>query len=871
MIESENFPRQTLSWRQKNKEWRKRCTKWGADRTYFNYNIVRKTVDQMMINYNLVNGKLHMSDLQLILNPDNIEANFIPDRIQHYPIINAKLQVLRGEESKRVFDYHVIITNPESISEIEQNKRDQVYKSLQEEIQNDSEDQEQFEKRMQKMGNYFNYEWQDFREQRANALLNHYVKEYNIPYLFNCGFMDAMTVGEEIYQIDIVGGEPVIQKLNPCKVRIFKSGFSNKVEDADVIIIEDYWSPGKVIDTYYDVLSPKDIKYIEEIPDATSAPITDEMDNIDERYGFIHSGFVGEEGTYTGEDIFNNTQFFTNNLMPYDLNGNVRVVKVYWKSKRKIKKVKHYDTETGEETYDFYTESYVCKKDMGEEEEIYWINEAWEGTLIGKDIFVNMRPRPIQYNRLNNPSRCHFGIVGSIYNFNDDKPFSMVDMMKPYNYMYDAIHDRLNKMIAKNWGKIITLDLAKVPKGWDIDKWLYYAKTNSMAIVDSFKEGNYGAATGKLAGALNNASSGVIDAELGNSIQSNIQLLQFIKEEMSDVVGISRQREGQISNRETVGGVERATLQSSHITEWLFMIHDDVKKRTLECLLETAKICMQGNTRKFQYLTSDSAQKIMDIDGDEFAENDYGLVVDNSNATQELSQKLDQLAQAGLQNQLITFSAMMKLYTSSSFAEKIRLIEATEQEQIKRKDEEMQMQKQLKEQEIQTLKETEQKKMYMQDKLNERDNETKIIVAELTAKAAAQSKQQPQEFTQGEQAKLAEQQRQFDVNTKLAYDKLALEEQKALSQVNLEIAKQNSKDRESSAKFQSQLDKFNADIQMKMRELDLDKDIFDMDQADQQHQHDMDFRNLELERERLRQDSEIRNRQIDKQAQKQTK
>jgi hypothetical protein len=44
-----------------------------------------------MINYNLVNGKLHMSDLQLILNPDNIEANFIPDRIQHYPIINAKL------------------------------------------------------------------------------------------------------------------------------------------------------------------------------------------------------------------------------------------------------------------------------------------------------------------------------------------------------------------------------------------------------------------------------------------------------------------------------------------------------------------------------------------------------------------------------------------------------------------------------------------------------------------------------------------------------------------------------------------------------------------------------------------------------------
>ena len=60
--------------------------------------------------------------------------------------------------------------------------------------------------------------------------------------------------------------------------------------------------------------------------------------------------------------------------------------------------------------------------------------------------------------------------------------------------------------------------------------------------------------------------------------------------EMSDVAGISRQREGQISNRETVGGVERATLQSSHITEWVFVTHEDVKRRVLEAFLETAKI-----------------------------------------------------------------------------------------------------------------------------------------------------------------------------------------------------------------------------------------------------------------------------------------
>jgi hypothetical protein len=140
-------------------------------------------------------------------------------------------------------------------------------------------------------------------------------------------------------------------------------------------------------------------------------------------------------------------------------------------------------------------------------------------------------------------------------------------MAKPYNYLYDVIHDRLNKNLAANWGKIMKLDLAMVPRGWEIDKWMYYAKANHIAVVDSFKEGNKGVATGKLAGMLNNQSSGVIDADQGNAIQNDINLLQFIKMEMGEVMGITPQREGQVSNRETVGGIERSVLQSSHITE----------------------------------------------------------------------------------------------------------------------------------------------------------------------------------------------------------------------------------------------------------------------------------------------------------------
>jgi len=76
-------------------------------------------------------GKIHMDDLQLICNPEGLKASFIPDKIQHYSIINSKLNVLKGEELGRVFDYRVIVTNPNAISEIENNKKQALFQSLQ--------------------------------------------------------------------------------------------------------------------------------------------------------------------------------------------------------------------------------------------------------------------------------------------------------------------------------------------------------------------------------------------------------------------------------------------------------------------------------------------------------------------------------------------------------------------------------------------------------------------------------------------------------------------------------------------------------------------------------------------------------------------
>ena len=778
MVNINDLPPQRISFKKKNKEWRRQHLDWADNRTHSDYNLLRKSFSHKKINYDLLNGKLNLKDLELILNPSGISADFIPDNIQHYPIINSKLNVLRGEEFNRGFDYRVVITNPNAISEKEKLKKQQFLQDLQVIIQNTSLSEEEFNERMEELMDYYTYEYQDFREMRANELLSHYSKEYSFPSLFNDGFMDAITVGEELYITDIVSGEPILKRINPLSIKLYQSGTSDRAEDADIAIIEEYWSLSKIVDTYYEDLTDQDFKNLENLQNNGYA---DEDNYYDERNSFI---LTDSSNSAFGEGILiDNYDGFANgsNISPYiDNVGNIRVLKVFWKSLRRVKKVTYFDPVTGEEMEDIFPEDYIIDKDAGETEKFLDIMEAWEGTKIGRDIYIKMRPRPIQYNRLSNPSRCHFGIVGTIYSLNNQKPFSLVDMMKPYNYLYDCIHDRLNKAIAASWGRLLEVDLASVPTGWTMDKWMYFAKTNKLLVKDSFKEGNVGAATGRLAGAFSSNTRGAVDVDNANYIQEYIQLLEYIKNEMSEAVGISKQREGQIHNRETVGGVERATLQSTHITEWLFMKHDDTKKRAIEMFLETAKINLKGKKQKFQNILSDYSIKLTEIDGDEFAEADYGLVVSGSSSTSELKQKLDQLAHAALQTQSLSFSTIMKIFTNSSLADTQRMIERNEREflqrQQKQANDERNMQIQINNSKIQQ----EEAKLQQEDILNMRDNETKLIIAQLQNDNSKEIKQEDQR------------QRQNDLNQKVR----EFEEKMKLEKSKLELQKNNNKNKQ---------------------------------------------------------------------------
>ena len=739
MSDTKNFPTQKLSYKQKGKKWRKDHLDWADNNSYLSNSVVRRKLKNKKINLNLYNGKVDVNDMKLILNPGGMEKFFVPDAIQHYPIVTPRVNVLVGEEKRRKFDWTVQIINPDTLSKIKEDKKKLVDQKLMEMLQSQVSDEE-LEKELEKYGDYINFDYQDMREKRANLLLRHYIAKLDMKISFQQGFKDALIMGEEIYMFDIVNGRVAFEKLNPLKVHTLRGGFSNKIEDSDVIILDDFWAPGKIQDTYYNDLNDADVKKLDEgswssgtknldgvtesVDDVAGLKILEQdgMDSYIESTGIFDAQDSPGRGSYT------------------DGAGNVRVLRMFWRSMKKVIKVTFFD-ELGKKQIKFRSEDYIADKNMGETVETLWIPQWWKGVKIGQDTYLQIKPKEIQYNKLNEPSFNSCGIVGQVYNSGDEEAVTMVDRAKPFQYLYDISWYRVNEALSKYLGSIVELDLAKVPTGWSVTKWLYFARKSGISVVDSFKEGQKGMAKGKLAGAVGNTTGRVLEQKVGDFIQTHIEMMEFAKAQMDEITGVSRQRLGQVENRETVGGVERAVSQSNHITEELFTMHDYCKKRCFQMLIETAKIALKGQSIKFAYIADDQTRQLAEIEGDEFAEEEYGLMVSNDDEINHMQQKLDGMVQMGLQNQMLSFSTAIKIYNSPSIREIQRMIQKDEtnmkaQQAKAGEDQNKQMQAQMEQQA-----QTEQQAQALDLEKFNRTDETNRYIAELQADTARINKE----------------------------------------------------------------------------------------------------------------------------------
>ena len=110
----------------------------------------------------------------------------------------------------------------------------------------------------------------------------------------------------------------------------------------------------------------------------------------------------------------------------YDARGNIRVVKVVWKSKKKIGCLYYINPMTGEQEETTVSEEYKPAK--GEIVQWKWINEYWEGYKIGQDMYKTIKPRRIQFRRMDNLSsfKCLASGYTRVRAWNDSLAFEYV-------------------------------------------------------------------------------------------------------------------------------------------------------------------------------------------------------------------------------------------------------------------------------------------------------------------------------------------------------------------------------------------------------------------------------------------------------------
>ena len=360
-------------------------------------------------------------------------------------------------------------------------------------------------------------------------------------------------------------------------------------------------------------------------------------------------------------------------------------------------------------------------------------------------MYFGIQPIEYQHISIDNPNSQKLPYCGAVYSATNSKPRSLVSILKPLQYMYIVLWYRLELAIARDKGKVITMDITQIPKSMGItpERWLHYLSSVGVNFVNPY-EGNPSDPSGTRAAAFN--QFGQADLTMSNVIAEYIQLMDKIEQLAGTISGITEQRQGAISASELVGNVERSVIQSSHITEPLFWQHAQCKKHVLNMLLNTAKGAWEETGKqKLQYIFDNGERAFLDITP-KFYYEDMDVFVSDTSKDMENIQKLQQLIQPAMQNGASLLEAA-EVLTNDNFniiKQKLKDMQ-TRQEEAQRQQQEAEQQQAIQLQQMQN-EQREQELMLEEAKMDlerykiDADNQTKIAVAEISTYRGTEEK-----------------------------------------------------------------------------------------------------------------------------------
>lgn len=721
------FPRQKLPLSKKGKKWQEDCvnyiigegnvTSGGNSTSYYG---------ELQTYYNLYNSIFDEKDFKSITNPFKVEDGF-PATPHDFNIIRPKVDLLIGEETKRPLNFRVIRTSQEATSEMQEKEKQMILQYIEAAITARMSPQEaqQFQQQLQsgeimppeQIAKYMDKDYKDIVENTAYHSLTYLREKLDLDNEFIKGWKDGLISGREIYYVGVLNAEPYAERVNPICFSYDKSPDLDFIEDGSWCCRKMRMPITEVYDRYYDKLEEKD------------------LDRLEEMIGSTPGRNLGDRSPV---DMGIQLRIYDNPIFEGSGKSLVNVWHCCWKSFKKIFYVTTTD-DAGQPQINIVDETY---QPVGNEVSVEpdWIIEVWEGYRAGSDLYFGIQPIEYQHVSIDNPNSQKLPYCGAIYSNTNSKPRSLVSILKPLQYMYIVLWYRLELAIARDKGKVVNMDITQIPKSMNISpaKWMHYLSSVGVNFINPYEEGwNIPGREGGKPAQFNQITA--LDLTMSNVIAEYIQLMDKIEELAGTISGITQQREGAVSSSEMVGNVERSVVQSSHITEPLFWVHNQCKRRVFNMLLNTAKGAWEETGKqKLQYIFDNGERAFLDITP-KFYYEDMDVFVSDTSKDLENIQKLQQLIQPAMQNGASLLEAA-EILTNDNFniiKQKLKDMQ-TRQEQIQQQQQEAEAQQQQQLQQMQN--ESKQQELMLQEAQMDlqryqidQDNQTKIAVAQINA------------------------------------------------------------------------------------------------------------------------------------------
>jgi len=716
------FPDQFKTEKEKQDEsWIKNTMDYFANKAYAEY---IKNRDTFVKNYDLVKGILRTEDFyqepEVRSFTDTLTANLaLPAYVKHYSILTTPINELVGEISKRPDAFRVKAFDDDSKAEelefktgilqefvINQAKQKIMEKAaLQgQEISDEDLQKMSFDQVKDELDNYTSV-----AEKWSNHVLTACKAEFNMKEKGEDMFRDMSISAREFahiyednsktgFNIEVANPKNTWFLTTPDRKYVsdptgraqgaYAAGLVNVMELSE--IIETFpWLTKDEIDHLRSSLQDYGLINVRESnlgnPDAAPGIDSVQYDTFDP--AVLQTRMIIESEMKENDDGLKDFLGLTSNVSSFGYK--YVVVRAYWISKKKIGKL-IYEDELGNEQSMLVDENYKSGTIPTQISlEWGWVNQWYQGVKIGPDIY-HIKP----FKLLN-----YCPIIGMVHEVKNTEAKSLVDMMKPFQVIYNVCMNQLYKLLEKEVGKVYLTSIRHVPIPKDgdaqdaLDVWEMEARNRGVVFIDDSPENL------KSPSSFNQHRE--IDLTRTQEIQARYNLAVQMKNECWELIGMSKQRLGSISASETATGTNTAITQSYSQTEPMFVAHEYVMGQIYQAIVDAAAyIESQKPQSTLSYITSDGESAFIQVNGTDLKFRDLKVFLTNRPEDKQIFSEIRGLSQAVLQNGGSLYD-IIELYSTNSVREMKKVFKTLKERQEQMQDQEMQQKQQQLEQQQQ--------------------------------------------------------------------------------------------------------------------------------------------------------------------------